>query len=382
MKMLNVAVAGGGFIGSQHIEAIRRIPGLRVKALVESDQKTAELLAASMDIPEHYSSMQELFENSTVDAVHNCTPSSMHYPICREAILRGVHVFCEKPLTLTVQEAVELTDLAGRHRVGAGVDFIYRQNAMVREMREKIKRNRTGRILTIDAEYLQDWMMYDTDYDWRLDPSIGGGSRAVSDIGSHCFDMVQFLSGEKIVEVQAHFLTVYPIRKKVEKRGTFSSGAGEPEGEVRVENEDAAYVLFRTEGGIQGMVHVSQVLAGKKNAFSVAVGGERASLNWNQEYPDKMWIGDRERGNTLIYASAPFLTGDAASYTRLPPGHPIGWADALKRGIELFYQSVRDGTFAEARQDYPTFGEAVYVMKIVEACIKSDEIGQWVRVEE
>lgn len=389
MTTLDIAVVGGGFIGLQHIEAIRRIPGLRVKALVEPNRELGRKVAASMDIPEYYSSTEELLKYSKVDAVHNCTPSNMHYPVCKELIAGGIHVFCEKPLTLTVPEAEELTELAAASKVGAGVDFVYRQNAMVREMRERIKGNRVGKILTIDAEYLQDWMMYKTDYDWRLDPAVGGRSRAAADIGSHCFDAVQFLCGERITEVFAHFLTVYPVRRKTEKDSTFSGGStgadqaapgcSEP---VRVENEDAAYILFKTESGIEGMVHVSQVRAGKKNAFSIAVGGDRGSLNWDQEYPDKLWIGDREKGNTLIYASSGFLSDEAGAYAPLPAGHPIGWADALKKGIELFYQSIREGTFTNAEQKYPTFREAAYVMKIVDACLRSDALGRWVKVLE
>lgn len=381
MKIRDVAVAGGGFIGLQHMEAIRRIPGLNIRALVEPNRDIARQVASSMGIPECYGSIQELLQSSTVDAVHNCTPNHMHYSICKELILRGIHVFCEKPLTLTVQEAEELTVLAEKYRVGAGVDFVYRQNAMVREMHEQIKQDRTGRILTIDAEYLQDWMMYETDYDWRLDPAMGGKSRAVADIGSHCFDAVQFLCGEKITEVLAHCLIVYPVRKKVKKSSTFCEGTEKTGEEIRVENEDAAYILYRTESGIEGMIHVSQVQAGRKNAFSITVGGTRLSLNWNQEYPDKLWIGNREKGNTLIYASPQFLTGEARTFTQLPSGHPIGWADSLKKGIELFYQSIEDGTFWETKQKYPTFRDAAYVIKIVEACMKSNISGRWERVE-
>lgn len=380
MKAINIAVVGGGFIGCQHIEAIRRIPGLHVKALVEPDKELAAHLISVMDIPESYNNVGELFQNCPVEALHNCTPGNMHYPICREAMSRGIHVFCEKPLTLTVQEAEELTALSRTERVAAGVDFIYRQNAMVQEMRQRIQRGELGKIFTVDAEYLQDWMMYDTDYDWRLDVNIGGKSRAIADIGSHCFDVIQFLCGEKITEVFAELLTVHKERKRTEKKGTFSmdhEGVGE---NVNVENEDAAYILFRTESGIRGMIRVSQVLAGKKNAFSISAGGSYSSLHWNQEYPDKMWIGNRDTGNTLIYASPHFLSKEISGYASLPAGHPIGWADALKKGVEEFYRSITGGTYMQEAQRYCTFQEATYVMKIVEACLSSYETRQWVRV--
>lgn len=380
MRTINVAVIGGGFIGAQHIEAIRRIPGLAVRALVEPDTKPANKLAAELNIPECYSSIEELLEKCTVDVIHNCTPGNMHYPICKMAISQGIHVFCEKPLTLTVEEADELVTLAKEKQVAAGVDFIYRQNAMVQEIRERVRKGKLGKIFTVDTEYLQDWMMYETDYDWRLEVSIGGRSRAVADIGSHCFDMIQFLCGERITEVFANLLTVHKIRKKSKKNGTFSLEKNIGTETIAVKNEDAAYILFRTENGIEGMVRVSQVLPGKKNAFSVSVGGELESLSWNQEYPDKMWIGNRECGNTLIYASPQFLSPEAACYAQLPSGHPIGWADSLKKGIEMFYQSIRDEGYMDGQQSYPTFEQAAYVMRIVEACLSSNETGQWTKV--
>lgn len=380
MKTINIAVIGGGFIGVQHMEAIRRIPGLRVAALVEPNKALADKLMGELGIPECYRDIGELMKNCPVDAIHNCTPGNMHYPICRTAITKGIHVFCEKPLTLTLEEADELVALAKEKQVAAGVDFIYRQNAMIQEIRERVRKGELGKIFTVDAEYLQDWMMYQTDYDWRLDVSIGGKSRAIADIGSHCFDMIQFLCGEQITEVFANLLTVHKTRKKSIKSGTFSLEKNTSEETVTVENEDAAYILFRTESGVEGMVRVSQVLSGKKNAFSISVGGELESLIWNQEYPDKMWIGNRERGNTLIYASPQFLSQDVAGYAQLPAGHPIGWADSLKKGIELFYQSIRDETYMAKRQNYPTFKQAAYVMRIVEACLGSNEAGQWTKV--
>lgn len=380
MKTINAAVIGGGFIGVQHIEAIRRIPGLTVKALVEPNEALADKQAKELGIPECYRDIKDLLENCSVDAIHNCTPGNMHYPICKTAISKGIHVFCEKPLTLTVEEAEELVALAKEKQVAAGVDFIYRQNAMVREIRERVRKGELGKIFTVDTEYLQDWMMYQTDYDWRLDVSIGGRSRAIADIGSHCFDMVQFLCGERITEVFANLLTIHKTRKKSEKSSTFSKEKNAAAETVTVENEDAAYILFRTESGIGGMVRVSQVQPGRKNAFSVSVGGELESLNWNQEYPDKMWIGNRERGNTLIYASPQFLSKEVAGYAQLPPGHPIGWADSLKKGIEIFYQSIRDKTYMGEQQNYPTFEQAAYVMRIVEACLGSNEAGQWTKV--
>ncbi len=381
MKILKVAVIGTGFIGKQHIEAIRRIPGTEVVAVVDSNEEMAKRTSEQFFIPKYYKDCKELLADIDVDVIHNCTPSAMHYPISKEAVENGKHVYCEKPFTLTCTESEELVTLAKEYKVAAGVNFNYRQNAMVQEMNQRVENGSIGNLLTVYGEYIQDWMLYDTDYDWRLDPKLGGESRAIADIGSHCFDTIQFVCGKKIVSVYANLTTVHPVRKKMEKEdGTFSASTGKVLEEMSIHSEDFAYIMVKFEDGMQGLFHVSQVAAGKKNAFKINVCGAGSSLEWNQERPDKLWIGHRDSGNEELYVGAQYMTGEAKRYATLPNGHPVGWADAMRNGIENFYESIQKDSYLENQQNYVTFEDAHYIMKIVEACLDSNKSQSWVDV--
>ena len=381
MKKLKIAVVGTGFIGKQHIEAIRRIPGTEVVAIVEQNEEMAKNVCEQMGISRYYTNYKELLEKEEVDVVHNCTPSAMHYPISKDVIMSGKHIYCEKPLTLNTVESEELVSLVKEHQVAAAANFNYRQNAMVKEMYERVKSGEIGNLLTVYGEYIQDWMLFDTDYDWRLDPKLGGESRAIADIGSHCFDTIQYVCDKKIVSVYADLLTVHPIRKRTEKTdGTFSSSTGKILEEISVHSEDAAFIMVKFEDGMKGLFHVSQVVSGKKNAFKLNVCGAKSSLEWNQERSDKLWIGHRDKGNEELYVGPQYMTGEAKRYATLPNGHSVGWADAFRNGIQDFYESIRNQTYLNEEQGYTTFDSAHYIMKIVEACLKSSKNEKWVDV--
>ncbi|NLL76831.1 MAG: Gfo/Idh/MocA family oxidoreductase [Clostridiales bacterium] len=378
MKTLKVAVIGTGFIGKQHIEAIRRIPGTEIVAVIDNNEKMARSVAEQFFISRYYKDYKELLANTDVDVIHNCTPSAMHYPISKEVIKSGKHVYCEKPLTLNSTESEELVKLAKEYKVAAGANFNYRQNAMVQEMNQRVMNGSIGRLLTVYGEYMQDWMLFDTDYDWRLDPKLGGESRAIADIGSHCFDTIQFICGKRITSVYANLTTVHTVRKKMEKTdGTFSAATGKVLEEIPIRSEDMAYIMVKFEDGMQGLFHVSQVAAGKKNAFKINVCGAASSLEWNQERPDKLWIGHRDSGNEELYVGAQYMTGEAKKYATLPNGHPVGWADALRNGIHNFYDSIQNNNYINQNQNYVTFEDANYIMKIVEACLRSNQSQKW-----
>ncbi|MBS6952669.1 MAG: Gfo/Idh/MocA family oxidoreductase [Enterocloster asparagiformis] len=381
-QYLNIAIVGTGFIGRQHIEAIRRIPYTRIVAAADSNEAMLKLVCGELGIERYYTDYREMLDREDIQVVHNCTPSNMHFEISREIMKRGIHVYCEKPLTLTSAEADELVELAGQMNVAAAANFNYRNNAMVRQMRQMIMDGQIGTPLVCHGEYLQDWLMYDTDYDWRMDPRLGGPSRALSDIGSHCFDTIQFVLGKKIVAVNASLITVYPKRKRTEQSGTFSASGGKVLGEYQVDSEDAAFVMARFEDGTQGVFNISQVCAGKKNGLMVNVSGSRASLEWHQEQSDRLHIGNRDRGNEELYVGAQYLADEVKASATLPNGHPVGWADAFRNGIASFYDSIRDNSWnRENTLWHATFRDACYIMKIVEACLKSGREKQWVEVE-
>lgn len=378
MKTIKAGIVGLGFIGKQHIEAVRRIPGVEIIAGADPNPEM-EGWCRENGIAGYYRDYKEMLQKENLDAVHDCTPNHMHYEVNLEILRAGCHVYSEKPLTLEPESSYRLCMLAREKNRRAGVNFNYRNNVMVQEMRGRILSGRLGEFSHIQLEYLQDWLLHDTDFDWRVRKSAGGASRAVADIGSHCFDTLQYILGEKITAVYARFHRQYPFRKCCGKTITFSESS--PDGayeSVPVENEDGAAVLFRLEGGMTGSLVVSQVCAGKKNGLKVLIGGTGESMEWNQENPDKLWIGHRSVGNEVIFAGQQYMTEYAKPFATLPNGHPVGWSDALANGMREFYSSIG----AEEREcRYATFEDGYYMNKIIDACIESNRQNCWVEIK-
>lgn len=269
-RKIKVGVIGLGFIGKQHVEALRRLPYVEIVAGSDSNPAMRDWCEEN-GIGKYYADYKEMLKNEEMDAVHNCTPNNFHFAVSCEILEAGYHVYSEKPLTINSEEGNKLVELARKKGLKTAVNFNYRNNLMVQEMQQRIKNNRMGTISHIQVEYLQDWLLYDTDFDWRVQKDKGGESRAVADIGSHCFDTIQFIMGEKIVAVYAMFHKQYQKRYMAKQADTFSSrkASGEHKGEaVPVENEDAAIILFKLEGGMVGSINITQVCAGKKNVCS------------------------------------------------------------------------------------------------------------------
>ena len=366
MKCIRAGIVGGGFIGKQHIEAIRRVPRTLVVAVCEQTMEQASDTACLLGIDFFYDTVEAMLRaHPDLDVVHNCTPSHLHYDVSKKVLEAGVNVFCEKPFTLHAHESDELTLLAQRLNLLGGVSFNYRHNAMVEEMKERVANGSIGKPWFVAAEYLQDWLLFDTDFNWRVDSTYGGNTRAISDIGSHCFDTIQYLMGEKIVAVLAKRYILHPERMV---NSTDS---------VRVENEDAAVIHARFESGLEALVRVSQVTSGKKNDFKILLEGTKQSLEWHQEQPDRLRIGRRDEGNVEIYADQKYLTGNAKAKVGLPNGHAVGWADAFTNSIACFYSAL---IAPGENLGYTSFEAAHHITKITDACVRSDELGVWVNV--
>ena len=365
MSKLQVGIIGAGFIGRQHIEAVRRIPNTEVVAICEQDADIARMIADEFGVSHSFSNVDDMITKVKLDVVHNCTPSNMHYELNTKILNAGIHLFCEKPLTLTSDESEELVTLVHEKGLKAAVNFNYRHNAMVEEIKERITRKTIGDVWYLSAEYLQDWLLYVSDFDWRVETEYGGNTRAIADIGSHCFDTLQYILGEKITAVRAKRYILHPTRKR--RNGAFAT----------VENEDAALIQIKFHSGIEGVIRVSQVSAGKKNDFNFIVEGRDQALEWHQEKPDRLWTGNRDEGNVEIFADAKYLTHRAKEKINLPNGHAVGWADAFTNGINSFYKAIVN---PDAHIDYTDFDQAHYIMKIIDACVKSDQTGDWVEV--
>lgn len=374
-----VAVIATGFTGQQHTEAIRRIPGNEVVALVDANKMALEAKAKALGVAKAYTDYKQMIEEIHPDVVHNCTPNGLHYEINKYVMEQGIHIYCEKPLAITVEQGEELVRVAEEKHVAAGVNFNYRNNAIVQEMKERVKNGSVGRVFHVTGQYVQDWMMLDTDYNWRLTSDMGGASRTIADIGSHWFDTSQYVMGQKIAAVRAETLTVHPFRKKpakaVETFQTTSSGEYEL---VPITSEDAAFIQVKFEDGTFGTVNLSQVSGGHLNDLRLEVAGEKCSMEWKQETPDHLFVGTREFGTQVLRSAPGTLSGDAVRYATLPGGHPVAWSDALRNGIREYYASIENGSFGQTGQTYATFADGVQVMKLVEACMESAKTGEWV----
>ncbi|MDY4350369.1 Gfo/Idh/MocA family protein [Pectobacterium brasiliense] len=381
--MIRVGIIGSGFIGPAHIEAIRRLGFVEVVALAENSLDLAQQKARQLNIPHAYGSVADLLNHPGIDAIHNCTPNHLHAAINKQIIQAGKHVFSEKPLCMTSEEARELVALAEEKGVVHGVSFVYRQFGMVQQAASMIKHQEIGRVFAVHGGYLQDWMLRDTDYNWRVEPEYGGVSRAVADIGSHWCDTVQFISGRKIVEVFADLAIVHPIRKSNRNgAATFSSSDAPPEYDDKpVKTEDYATVLLRFEDGSRGSFTVSQVSAGRKNRLTFEVNGSEQSLAWDQETPQQLWIGHRDKPNQVLSDDPGLLNPEAAAAVHFPGGHIEGWPDAFKNMMANFYTYLRDGKQPGVDPcNFATFYDGANIMFIIDAIVQSHQQQTWVKV--
>ena len=380
-KKLRTGIIGMGYIGESHIEAVRRIGLCELAAVADTNFELAKRKADMYGIEKCYTTVDELLNDPNIDAVHNCTPNFLHLEINKKIIKSGKHLFSEKPLCTTYAEAKELVDLKKEYPDSvAAVNFNYRLNPMVQETKARIARGEIGSVNIATGSYQQDWLLYDTDYSWRLEPEMSGNSCAIADIGSHWMDAFQHVTGHRITEVMADLRTVIPVRKKPKAQTeTFTSNVPTEYDEVEVKNEDYGAVMFRTDKGASGVYHVSEMAAGHGCYFNFEINGSKASVRWNQEENDRLWIGNRGGENHLIIRDPNAISPEVRPYTALAMGHPEGWNDAFKGNFYAFYRHI-----AEGKGEVPPFAtleEAAYIVKLTEAIVESSRERKWITVK-
>src|SRR4051794_34099493 len=327
---IDAAVIGSGFIGTVHIEALRRI-GVKVVGLLGSSGPRAEERAAALGVPRAYSSLDELVADERVHVVHVTSPNELHHPQARRLLAAGKHVVCEKPLAMTSEESAELVALADASGLVNAVNFNIRFYPLNQHLAGFIREGGgVGDVRLVSGRYFQDWLLYDTDWNWRLEVERGGALRAVGDIGSHWLDLVTFLTGKHVEAVMADLTTFIPVRHKpagpVE---TFSTERAAETIPVEIRTEDVATILLRFEGGARGSVAISQLAAGRKNSLQYEIDGSSAAVAWDSEQPDQLWIGHRDRPNELLLRNPALMTAPGARAARLPAGHVEGFADTF-----------------------------------------------------
>ena len=378
---IRVGVIGAGFIGPAHIESLRRLGYVEVAALAGSSQESAERKAAALFVPRAYGDYHDLIHDPDVDVVDICAANVYHYPAAKAALEAGKHVVCEKPLAMTSAESAELVALAERSGLVNAVTLNVRFYPLVQHARALIQRGEIGDVYMVHGGYWQDWLLLDTDYNWRVESAQGGPLRAVGDIGSHWLDLAQFLTGLPARAVLADLATYVPLRQKPGRPlDTFSSAEVEriP---VEMDTEDAATVLVRLGQRARATMQVSQVSAGRKNRLAIEVNGSRGSLAWDGERPNELWIGHRERPNEVLIKDPALLDPAAQPYARYPGGHDEGFADSHTAINRAIYGYIRAGGRGSGRTpDFPTFADGHRENVIADAILRSAHDQRWVDV--
>nr|MBA3415231.1 Gfo/Idh/MocA family oxidoreductase [Chloroflexia bacterium] len=325
---VRAVVVGPGYIGPVHVDALRR-NGVDVVGLVGSGSDAGLARAAALGVPA-YAALTDALAAGPVDCVHLATPNYLHAPLAREAIEAGKHVVCEKPLAMDAAEGAALLALAETAGVVHAVNFNFRYYALPRQTRAMVEAGELGPVTLIHGGYLQDWLLLPTDWNWRLDPDLGGGLRAVADIGSHWLDLMGFVTGQHPVALCADLATVVPVRQKPTRAvETFANKGAEPGGEpsaaeappIEIQTEDYASVLLRWSGGARGAMTVSQVSPGRKNRLWFEIDGARAAAAWDAERGEELWIGRRDGPNALLQRDPSLLAAEARAVSAAPGGH-------------------------------------------------------------
>lgn len=384
MQKIKVGVIGTGFIGPAHIEALRRLGFVEVAALADINQEVARQKAQSLCIGTYYGDYMNLLEDPKIEAVHICTPNHIHYKMAREALEAGKHVICEKPLALKAGEADKLIRLAREKCLVNAVHFNLRFYPLMHHVKKMLEDGELGRILSVNGSYQQDWLLYETDYNWRLQPEFSGESRAVADIGSHFMDLIEFVSGIEIKEVCADFATFHPVRKKPLKSVETYSGkllSSEDYECVNIATEDYAGVLLRFSNGAHGSMVVNQTASGKKNQLTFIICGTKKSVGWDSERPNELWIGKRDGGNEILLKDPSLLHPCARDITGFPGGHNEGFPDTSRQLFAKVYRYIREkGHINGVIPDFPTFEAGHRELLLCEKIVESARMGSWVKI--
>lgn len=378
-RTLGVAVAGTGFIGPVHVEAIRRL-GHRVVGILGSSPEKSRQAAEALNLPTGYATFADLLADPQVEVVHLASPNRLHFEQCKAAIAAGKHVVCEKPLAMTTAETAELVKVARAASVVTAVNYNVRFYPLVLDLRERVRAGALGRVLHVSGSYLQDWLLYDTDFNWRVVAEQGGELRAVADIGTHWVDTVCFATGLEVEAVFADLGTVHPVRRRpTGPTDTFGGGgSGGPTVPVSVTTEDFGQVLLRFKGGAKGSFTVSQVTAGRKNSLRFDVAGSKASASWDSEEPNTLLLGYRERPNERLTRDPSLVAAGVRAFADYPGGHAEGFPDTFKQLYRAVYAAILGDH--PAHPLYATFADGHNEVQLCEAVLQSHREQRWVNV--
>ncbi len=377
LKKIKAVIFGTGFMGRVHTEGLRRLGNVEVAGIVARTEDQARRFADELWIERATGDYRDFLGDPAIDAVHICTPNPLHFPMAMAAMEAGKHGLCEKPLATSVAEAGEMLRVAKEKNLAHCTFHNLRYYPQVQNMRALCAAGELGEILAVQGTYSQDWLLYDTDWNWRIE---SGPSRAFADIGTHWCDMVEHVTGLRIASLCADLETFHKTRRKPNTPvETFSAKIARPGDyqEVPIDTEDFASMIFRLGETARGAMTVSQVSAGRKNRLFVEIYGTKASVVWDGEKPDELWIGQRNEPNRLVVKDSSLLRDGARSFADLPGGHSEGYDDTFKQVFRRFYRTVAD---RNAPVEYPTFADGLRQLRILDAVLESSRARAWVDV--
>ncbi len=380
LASIGAVVIGTGFIGTVHVEALRRI-GVNVLGVLGSTPDRGTTRAQDLGVPKAYASLDDVLADDRVKVVHVTSPNDLHVSQTRTALRAGKHVVCEKPLALTADESAELVDLAVQTGLVNATNFNIRFYPLNQHARELIADGGLGQVRLVTGRYFQDWLLLESDWNWRLQPDRGGALRAVGDIGSHWLDLMTYVTGQHVASVMADLTTF--IQTRHEPTGpveTFATERSADAVERRIATEDAATILLRFDGGARGAVSISQISPGRKNSLAFEIDGSDGAWGWDSEQPDQAWIGHRDRPNEILIRN-PALMGPAGqAAAALPGGHVEGFFDTHCAHFRAIYADVLAGR-PSSSPGYATFADGHDEMLVGEAIARSAHEGRWVDVD-
>jgi predicted dehydrogenase len=379
MTRIRTAVIGTGFMGRVHLEALRRVEGVDVVEVAATSTAKAQAAAQGYNVLNATGDWHDVIADPSIDAVHITTPNAEHFPMAKAAFEAGKHVLCEKPLAMSTAEAEELVALQAAKGLRGAVNHNLRYYPMVQQMRAMREAGDFGDILVVQGTYSQDWMLYQSDWNWRVDPAVGGPSRVMADIGSHFFDMAEHVTGLKVSDVCSDLAIFWPTR--TQPAGGGESFSGKLEGakagiETKIVTEDFGATLFRM-GKARGAMTASQVSAGRKNGLVLEIYGTKGGASWAQERPEELWLGHRDAPNQLLLKDPSLLAEKARGFADFPGGHAEGYPDTHKQLYRRFYASIAD---ASITPDYPQLADGLRQMRILDAELQSAKSRAWVSV--
>ncbi len=379
MEDLRAAVIGLGFVGRAHVEALRRL-GVPVRGVLGSAPDRTQDAAQSLRLGHAYYSIDELANDASVDVVHICTPNHLHHDQANILLNTGKHVMCEKPLAMNTKESAALVQTARQQKRVGGVTYNLRYYPLCQEARAMVERGLIGEPRLVHGSFLQDWLFYPTDWNWRLEPHLGGELRAVSDIGTHWLDLMMWITGRRVTEVCADLATVIPVRHRPRGRvETFQQRSAGEFDEVKINTDDYASILLNFEHSLRGVMTVSQVSAGRKARLWFEVDGSEGSLAWHSEEPNTLWIGHRNQPNQDLMKDPALMSAEARGYAAYPGGHIEGYPDTFVQLFKDFYGYIVAGDFSAPR-GFPTFETGHEELVLCEAIAASARERRWVAV--